>query len=98
MFGRKSDSTEVKIENQETAKACDDCGCVVLAAKLKPVDDSRYWEPRPRYYCGRCAPAYDTVRFYRDGTLHYFRRITAHSIEVTEDGKEIKPKSPAKKK
>ena len=88
MFGRKSDSAEMKIENEETAKACDTCGCVVLTAKLKIIRDYTRFETTAVYYCGRCKPPYDMVSFGKE-TLIYQRRVPEHYIFVTKEGSEI---------
>jgi hypothetical protein len=48
------------------------------------------------HYCTRCKPAYDE-RFedYND-TLSYYRVVPGHTVEITEDGKDINPQSDGK--
>ena len=97
MFGKKADPPESKYETADTAKACLECGCIVLTEKMKTVRVNGTWSPRADYYCTRCKPPYDEIEYNRDtGGCRYFRSIPASLVQVTEDGKEVKPKKAVK--
>jgi hypothetical protein len=67
---------------------CCECKAQVLKEDVKVV---RYYAvfALDREYCGKCKPPYDKIDL--DGnTLRYFK--TNQTIEVNEDGSEIKAK------
>ena len=92
MFGKKYGPEREKVVSEGVAKACDTCGCIVVAEKLHQVEDQRRWGRPCRNYCGRCKPPYDAARVYRlkaGNEVRFYRIVPAHQVEVTEDGEEI---------
>lgn len=81
--------------------ACVGCGCLIAVGREQRVVlrdgglslgdglTSTYWDNRPdNIYCGRCKPPYDEIL---NGRFLRRVRVSEHCIEVTEEGKEIKP-------
>ncbi|KKM02832.1 hypothetical protein LCGC14_1780520 [marine sediment metagenome] len=96
MFGKKADpvmtyeQAQNKYLGKETTKSCVDCGCVVVTEKLKYVVACRIFEYKKVFYCARCKPSYDEVRYdYFGGPKKYFQRIPEYLVEVTKEGKKI---------
>lgn len=91
MFGKKSfDPPVARVVEEDVAKACDGCGCIVIVEKLHCVSDARNWGRTDRRYCGRCKPPYDRVRTtWGTSEVHFYRCIPERFVEVTEDGEEV---------
>ena len=86
MFGKKEKKLNYTI--------CFDCGCMI-ADRLEKTVRTVYFDgfsTQPlKPYCGRCKPPYDKVVEGID-SQKYYRTIPPSTVEVTEDGKEVKPK------
>ena len=83
-----------RIEILTPSQACTTCGCVIAYGRGKQVIDDRDWGTRELLglsYCDGCSPPYDKVRVDSlTGQAFFYKKIPAHTLEVTEKGKAIK--------
>ena len=66
-------------------EVCEKCGGLFKETAMKKVIGYNHIipiSPRRNYYCKKCAPPYDSIERYLNGTLYY-----KNNVEVDEKGK-----------